>query len=107
MHEDLSAGSVEPDFGRRYTKRSKSRSIGDESPGRRQCPLLILDGPAEPDPGEHVRQIFLRNAAATGETPLPKVPPLIYLGRGLSPSIPASGRSRVRSRRSTMPSLTS
>ena len=60
--ESRSTGSVEPDFGNRSSslRRMPSRAAALTVPS-----LLILDGPAEPDPIEQMRQIFLRNATGT------------------------------------------
>lgn len=60
--ERTTTGDVLPDLGQevpRGTPQLHPQELRDA------IPLLILDGPGEPDPTEQVRQIFLRNAAAT------------------------------------------
>jgi hypothetical protein len=61
--EERSTGDVSPNFGKHYANNAHSRV--SQTSSLYQIPLLILDGPSEPDPAEQMRQIFLRNAVGT------------------------------------------
>lgn len=76
-----SLGGVLPDFGDVYTQHSKLRAgNARERPNEFRVPLIILDGPAELEPSEHMLQIFLRNAAATLLALDPSFPNILGLG---------------------------
>ena len=59
--ESRSSGDVGPDFGCKLQAHKPRAGAFVTVP----IPLLILDGPGEPEPAERMRQIMLRNASGT------------------------------------------
>lgn len=80
--ERRSEGDVVPDLA--FEKSFGFRSFGEP---RKPFPLLILDGPGQPEPVEQVRQIFLRNAAASLLARTALFPNILAIGLDLQPNL--------------------
>lgn len=81
-----SLGDVAPNLGGR---KASTRSVEGQYPPLPK--LLILDGPAEPEPVEQVRQLFLRNAAASLLARNPFFPNILAMGLEVYPDFDRLG----------------
>jgi hypothetical protein len=89
--EERTTGYLGPDLGQRFIRGGPlgKNSSGRGGPGWPQIPLLILDGPGEPDPAEQVRQILIRNAGASVYARRADCPNVLALGLDTSPDLGA------------------